>query len=68
MVTHIPAINHISNEYIAVQNWRTDFLEAADSPLNNLWKKRAQLIVETFPEWLISSADPTSIICQLHGD
>ena len=57
MGNHIPAINHISNEYTIIQNWRTAFLEAADSPLNKLWKKRAQLIVETFPEWSISSSD-----------
>ncbi len=68
MGNHIPTINHISNEYTVIQNWRTAFLEAADSPLTKLWKKRAQLIVETFPEWLISSADPTSIICWLHED
>jgi hypothetical protein len=68
MGNHIPAINHISNEYTIIQNWRTAFLEAADSPLNTLWKKRAQLIVETFPEWSISSSDPTSIIRRLHED
>jgi hypothetical protein len=68
MGNHILAINHISNEYTAIQNWRTEFLEVADSPLTKLWEKRAQLIVETFPEWSISSADPTSIIRRLHED
>jgi hypothetical protein len=70
MGNHVPAINHISNEYTVavIQNWRTEFLEVADSPLTKLWKKRAQLIVETFPEWSISSADPTSIIRRLHED
>jgi hypothetical protein len=68
MGNHTPVINHISNEYTIIQTWRTAFLEAADSPLNKLWKKRAQLIVETFPEWSISSSDPTSIIRRLHED
>jgi hypothetical protein len=68
MGNHIPTINHISNDYTVIQNWRIAFLEAADSPLTKLWKKLAQLIVETFPEWSISSADPTSIIRRLHED
>jgi hypothetical protein len=68
MGNHTPVINHISNEYTIIQAWRTAFLEAADSPLNKLWKQRAQLIVEIFPEWSISSSDPTSITRRLHED
>jgi hypothetical protein len=61
MGNHIPDINTLSKKYEVIQQWLTRFLEAADAPLLTLWKKRAKLVVQYFPEWKISDIDPTAV-------
>jgi hypothetical protein len=68
MGNHIPDINTLSKEYEVIQQWLTRFLEAADAPLLTLWKKRAKLVVQYFPEWKVSGIDPTAVIRHLPLD
>jgi hypothetical protein len=61
MGNYIPDINTLSNKYEVIQQWLTRFLEAADAPLLTLWKKRAKLVVQYFPEWKVLDIDPTAV-------